>query len=141
MRTKAEALYLTADEYGRMLGSYAITYYPIIKGHCDWNQMLDSHIKMGADKRQYGGAETMTMLVELYFPTVRRSLAAVFAARDSFNSFTAEMKGFYVRDGGLDPRAWLPRMNEETEAISASIKELQAMIVSAARAYASVRHS
>lgn len=139
MRIKAEALYLAADEYGDILGGHSLTYYPVIKGDIDWNQMLDLQIKSGSEKREHGGAKMMTMLVDIYFPTVRPALKQVFLARDSFNEFTHRMRGTYIRDGGLDPRMWMPELNNQTAEIDKLIKELQAAIVTAARSYAGVR--
>ena len=139
MRTKAEALYLAADEYGDILGSHSLTYYPVIKGEIDWNQMLDLQIESGSERREHGGAKMMTMLVDIYFPTVRPALAQVFETRTGFNSFTHRMKRTYIQDGELDPRMWMPEMNGQTAEIDKAIKQLQAAIVVAARSYAGVR--
>lgn len=142
MRTKAEALYLAADEYGRTLATQAITYYPVIKGEISWNQMLDIQIKNGSQKREHGGSELMTMLLEIYFPSVRQCLKNVFSSRDNFNNFITSMKQSYIQnDGHLNPNEWMPHMNGHAIMIDNSIKHLQEAIVVAARSYAGVRQA
>lgn len=139
MRIKAEALYLAANEYGRTLAGYTLTYFPVIKGDIDWNEMLDMQIKAGSEKREHGGAELMTMLVEIYFPSVRPALADVFDARTEFNKFANEMKREYIRSGSLNSYALMPRMMEATTNINTTIQKLEAAIVEAARSFAGVR--
>ena len=101
--------------------------------------MLDLQINSGSERREHGGAKMMTMLVDIYFPTVQPALAEVFEARANFNGFTHRMKRTYVQDGELDPRMWMPEMNSQTAEIDKTIKRLQAAIVVAARSYAGVR--
>lgn len=141
MRTKAEALYLAADEYGRSLSIYTIPFYGVIKGESSWSQMRDIQNGFQSQKRDYGGHETMTMLAEIYFPSVRPALAKVVEARGGFNSFTADLEQSYRARGEVQRAEWMPRMNEKTTAIDASIKCLKEAIVNAARSYAGVKQA
>jgi len=48
LRGKAETLYLAVDQFVKVLGMHALTYYPVLKGEMDWNQMLDLQISSGS---------------------------------------------------------------------------------------------
>lgn len=139
MRIKAEALYLAADEFGRALSIYSIPYYPLIRGEATWDQMREIQTGYQSQKRDHGGHETMTMLVEIYFPSARPALAGVFDARSSFNAFTSELEKAYRQVGALDRNVWMPRMNKECAGIDTAIKVMKQAIVTAARSYAGVK--
>ncbi|MEI9966040.1 MAG: hypothetical protein WDM92_16745 [Caulobacteraceae bacterium] len=84
MRKKAEELYLATDEFGRDFGSHMVTFLPVLEGSIDYNQMLDLQ-RQTHTKKLHGGAETMEMLVRIYFPEVEGELDRLFAVRDEFS--------------------------------------------------------
>jgi hypothetical protein len=67
MRSKAEALYLAADDYGRDFASNLICYFPVTREEHDYNKMLDLQ-QTNKPTKKHGGFETMTMLANIYFP-------------------------------------------------------------------------
>ncbi|WP_242770423.1 hypothetical protein [Sphingopyxis sp. YF1] len=140
MRTKAETLYLASDEFGRALSIYSIPFFPLVKGEATWSQMREMQAGY-SQKREHGGHETMTMLVEIYFPSVRPALAKVLDARGSFNRFASELEQAYRADGDLDRRAWMPRLNKECADIDTAVAEMKTAIVVAARTYAGVKQA
>jgi hypothetical protein len=141
MREKAEQLYLSADAYGRVFGGHMVSYFPLLEGRIDWNQMLDIHIADGSKEREHGGAETMTMLVEIYFPSVRPALARVWDARAEFNDLTAKLKRHYKANGHVTEDHWKPAFLEVTKKLNDAISCLEKDIVVAARRYAGVKQA
>lgn len=139
MRAKAEQLYLSADEYGRLFGATMVSYFPLLEGRIDWNQMLDVQIKNGEKQAVHGGAETMTMLVAIYFPSVRTTLMHVWSAREHFNALISELKRDYIANGYVTGDDWKTRFMSVAETMDAAIKDLQKQIVAAAREHAGVR--
>lgn len=140
LRTKAEALYLAADEFGRMLAVYTIRYYPLISGSTDWNQLNQDLAASGGQLREHGGAETVRMLTEIYFPSVRPAFKSLIDARTAFNTFTRELKREYERGGGvLDQRHWIALLDQKAGAVDDATEELKQAIVSAAQEYAGVK--
>ncbi len=139
LREKAEQLYLSADEFGKAFGSQMLTYFPLLDGKIDFNGMLDMQIEQGSAPRKYGGAETMTMLVEIYFPSVRPALEEVWKARTGFNQVTADIKRAWERTGDVTHGDWRARFLSATQVIDNSINKLQREIVIAARTHAGVK--
>lgn len=141
MREKAEQLYLSADAYGRVFGGHMISYFPLLEGRIDWNQMLDIHISDGSKEKEHGGAETMTMLVEIYFPSVRPALARVWEARTEFNALTAKLKRHYKANGHVTEDYWKSAFMDVTKRLNDAISSLEKEIVAAARRYAGVKQA
>jgi hypothetical protein len=139
LREKAEQLYLSADEFGKTFSMQIITYLPLLNGRIDYNQVLDMQIEQGPAAKKYGGAETMTMLVEIYFPSVRPALEEVWKARDTFNRITAEIKFVWERDGDVSAGDLKSRFMSAALAIDKCIKALQNEIVTAARVHAGAK--
>lgn len=139
LRQKAEELYLSADEFGKNFASQMLTYFPLLDGKIDYNQMLDMQIERGSKTHDHGGPETMTMLVEIYFPTCRPALEKVWEARTIFNDVTAGIKRAWQRSGRVNKAEWHPKFIAATHAINDSIEALQREIVAAARPHAGVK--
>ncbi|GGZ32625.1 hypothetical protein [Asticcacaulis endophyticus] len=139
LREKAEQLYLSADEFGKSFAAQVITYYPLLDGKIDYNQMLDMQIEHGKSDKKYGGAETMTMLVEIYFPSVRPALEDVWKAREGFNKITSDIKLAWQANGHVNQGGWKLSFANATNAINSSINALQRQIVVAARVHAGVK--
>jgi hypothetical protein len=130
---------LSADEFGKTFGSQILTYFPLLDGTIDYNQMLDLQIAQGAGVKQHGGAETMTMLVEIYFPSVRPALNEVWQARDAFAKISIQIKRAWQRDGDLTGGDWKQTYIAATQVINDRIAALQKEIVIAARVHADVK--
>lgn len=138
MRGKAEQLFLAADEYEKMLGGQLVTFFPLLEGRIDYNQMLDLQIDHGSKPRERGGAETLEMLVEIYFPTTRAALRQLWLARDAFNSVAQEIKRTYQAEGHATHADLKAKLLAASGAVSEATKALKAAIVEAARRYAGV---
>ena len=134
MREKAEALYLAADEYGKMLGGYTLNFLAVAESRLDWNQMQDLQNAHMAKERKHGGAEMMTMLVELYYPTLKPKLDALAEARKDFNKSTFEAKRAYRANGSLEPKQWMPVIMAKGDAIDRAVREFEQGIIAAAHA-------
>jgi hypothetical protein len=139
MRAKAEQLYLAADEYGKAFGGLLIRHLHLLNGRIDYNQMLDMQIADGKKDRKYGGAETLTMLVEIYFPSTRAALAQVWKARDAVSVVTAQIKKRYQEVGDAADPEHKALFVKAMAAVDMSIKALQAEIICAARHHAGER--
>lgn len=134
LRGKAETLYLAVDQFVKVLGQHALTYYPVLRGEMDWNQMLDLQIARGSDSGRHEGAEVMEMLVELYFPAVRPTLDELFAARDGFNRITHAMRRDYKRYGKVPVQEHGAAFQTAVELINERGDALQRAVVKTARA-------
>lgn len=134
MRQKAEALYLAADEFGRDFGAHLLTYLPVARGDIDYNQMLDLQIAKPA-KKQQGGAETMTMLVSIYFPEVQPQLDALLKQRDLWSELRSAHKAAYKEGEGVNSM-WVSAFQHSGLDVDRAIKNLQTAIVKSARHYA-----
>lgn len=139
MRSKAEQLYLATDEFGKGFNSYFVGHFQLLNGRIDYNQMLDLQISAGSKERKYGGPETMTMLVEIYFPTTREALANVWSARDTVNSVAGRIKNHYLEFGDATDLDLKASFSAATQGVHQAIKELQHEIVQAARRHAGER--
>ncbi len=137
LREKAEQLYLAADEFGKAFGSQMITYFPLLEGRIDYNQMLDMQISDGATPKNFGPA-TMEMLVEIYFPSVRPALQNVWKKREAYNKVTAVIKSVWKEFGTLAHENLLPTYKAASLEMDAAIENLKKEIVLAARAHAGV---
>jgi hypothetical protein len=138
LRQKAEALYLTADEYGKNFASHIISYLPFLDGQYDYDTMLDKQIENGV-LNKHGGAETMTMLVEIYFPNARPALQEVWNARQKYNEVTSAIKSAWLEEGDITNRDWNSVFRYAASAVNSSIEELKAEIVKAARLKSGVK--
>lgn len=137
LREKAEILYLAADEYGKRFGGQMVTYFPLLDGRYDYNDMLDKQNEFGSEPSKYGGAETMTMIVEIYFPSVRLALQGVWDARAEFNKVTAAIRALWEQQGevsGMD----LP-FRRASLVVDQAIENLKDEVVIAARAKSGVK--
>ena len=141
MRGKAEQLFLAADEFENELGGHLVSYFPLLNGRIDYNQMLDLHINQGSKPRVHGGAQTLKMLVEIYFPTTRGALAQLWKCRDALNSLEHEVKQTYVAEGDATHPDLKAKMLAASAAISEANKALKAAIVEAARRHAGVKQA
>lgn len=139
LRGKAEDLFLAADEYEKTLGGLLVTYYPLLDGRIDYNDMLDLQIKQGAKPRERGGAETMEMLVEVYFPTTRAALVDLWTAREKLNELTHRIRQTYQADGHVTHPEFKAEMLEVSATVTEALTALKGAIVTAARKTAGVR--
>ncbi|MDB5375884.1 MAG: hypothetical protein JWR00_330 [Rubritepida sp.] len=139
MRAKAEQLYLATDEYGKAFSGLFIGHLQLMNGRIDYNQMLDMQIADGQKDRKYGGAETMTMLVEIYFPNARAALAQVWKTRDTISTVTAQIKRYYQEAGDASDPELKARFVTAVGAVDQAIKALQIEIIRAARHHAGER--
>ncbi|RIV80484.1 hypothetical protein D2V17_19425 [Aurantiacibacter xanthus] len=137
LREKAEALYLAADEYGRRFGGQMVTYFPLLEGRYDYNDMLDKQNEFGSASSKYGGAETMTMIVEIYFPSVRPALQGVWDARAEFNKVTAAIRALWERQAEVSEMG--TPFRRASLKVDKAIENLKSEIVIAARAKSGVK--
>jgi hypothetical protein len=139
LREKAEQLYLSADEFGHTFDAQMLSYFPLLDGKIDYNKMLDMQISSGSEEKRHGGAEIMTMLVDIYFPSVRPALQGVWEAREQFGAITHQIKLAWQRDGNVSEGNWRQVFLEATRNIDDSVNALQSEIVKAARIHAGVK--
>lgn len=139
LRGKAEDLFLAADEYEKILGGLFVTYFPLLDGRIDYNEMLDLQISQGAKPRERGGAETMEMLVEVYFPTTRAALADLWTAREKLNDLTHRIKQAYQAEGHVTHPEFKKEILEASAMLTEALKALKRAIVAVARTRAGVR--
>lgn len=139
LRGKAEDLFLAADEYEKTLGGLLVTYFPLLDGRIDYNQMLDLQISQGSKPRERGGAETMEMLVEVYFPTTRAALVELWTAREKLNELTHRIKQTYQAEGHVTHPELKAEILEISATVTEALKALKGAIVIAARKTAGVR--
>lgn len=114
-----------------------VTYFPLLDGRYDYNAMLDQQNKSGSEPSKYGGAEAMTMIVEIYFPSVRPALQSVWDARAEFNKVTAAIRAQWVQQGevsGMDTS-----FRRASLTVDKAIENLKDAIVIAARANSGVK--
>ncbi|MGN6422938.1 MAG: hypothetical protein ACTHLA_06475 [Asticcacaulis sp.] len=139
LREKAEQLYLSTDEFGKDLSCHVISYYPLIRGEIDYNKMLEMQIENSSVKK-YGGHETMTMLVDIYFPSVKPALENVLKAQKAYSGMASSIRSAYQSNGHLRHEDWNSKVTKVAIGINDSINELQHEIVVAARTHAGVKH-
>lgn len=133
LRGKAETLYLAVDQFVKLLSIHALSYYPVLKGDIDWNQMLDLQIASGSKPGRHEGADVMEMLVALYFLSVRPALADLLKARDGFNAITHEMKRDYKQYGRIPADRHGQRFQQAVDLINAKGDILKKTTIAAAR--------
>ncbi len=141
LRGKAEQLFLAADEFEKEISSHLISYFPLLDGRIDYNQMLDLQIEQGSKPRAHGGAQTLEMLVEIYFPTTRGALAQLWNCRDMLNSLEHEIKRIYVAEGDATRPDLKTKILAASAAISEANKALKAAIIEAARRHAGINQA
>lgn len=135
MRKKAEELYLATDEFGKMLSGHMLTFFPLLEGSIDYNQLLDLQIADPASKK-HGGAETMEMLTRIYFPEVEPCLDELMAARDAFSEIRAQHKAAYKRGAYDDGLAWKPAFGSAMVRVDRAITAMLSAIIIAAKGHA-----
>lgn len=133
MRQKAESLYLAADEYGRALSCNIISYFPVVRGEIDYNEMLDIQMANPPSK-EHGGYETLAMLVGIYFPEVESKLKILEEVRDRLSKLRNEHNKAYKNGGGVD-RYWDAAFSDVTKELDCAIKALKSAILHSARRY------
>lgn len=141
LRGKAEQLFLAADEFEKHLGGHLISYFPLLDGRIDYNQMLDIHISDGSKAHVHGGAQTLEMLVEIYFPTTRGALAQLWKCRDALNSLEDLIKRTYRVEGHATDPDLKAKLLAASAAISEANTALKTAIVEAARRHAGVKQA
>lgn len=134
MRQKAEALYLAADEFGRMLGAHVVRHLPVANGQIDYNTMLDRFIADPPSKAA-GGPETMEMLVRIYFPEIQTQLSTLLSARDRLSRVVSLHKQAWKDGVGVGPE-WIEEFVSAGKEIDLAVKGLQEGIVTSGRSYA-----
>lgn len=137
LREKAEALYLAADEYGKRFGGQMVAYFPLLEGRYDYNDMLDKQNEFGSAPTEYGGAEVMTMIVEIYFPSVRPALLKLWDARTDFSKATAAIRALWMEQA--DVRELNSPFRRACLDLDKAIEHLKSEIVIAARAKSGVK--
>lgn len=139
LREKAEKLYLAADEFGKSFAGHWLSYGPLFDGRYDYNAMLDQQIAAASRPIKYGGAETMTMLVEIYFPSARPALQSVWSARAEYNDITALIKAQWTHRGSVDARLYRPKLEAAGLKVDEAISAVKLRVVEAARLSSGVK--
>ena len=134
MRKKAVELYLTTDEFGRELSGHMITLLSVVDGRITYNEALDLQ-DANPPQKAHGGAETMEMLVRIYFPEIEPQLEELFAARDEFAKIRSVHKAAY-KEGAGDDKRFGSGFRNAIERVGAAIQTLKAAIVRSARHHA-----
>lgn len=97
-RKKLEELYLALQGFCTIFGAWSILWPAVMKGEMEFNQALDIQLesKAGKDARYL---ETATMLINIYFPSLRDGLAALLKRRDEANLVFGNFKSLYKESG------------------------------------------
>ena len=135
MRQKAEQLYLTVNEFGTNFDVVAYTQMTVARGEITWDEMNDMANGSLDKQPKHGGAETMLMLIDIYFPEVRPSYLKMDAARDQFMGVKGAHKQLYLRGEGVGT-AIFETLNKAADAFDAAKQVLIGDIVAASRSYA-----
>lgn len=139
LRQKAETLYLAADEYGMAFAGNMVSYFPLLDGRYDYNAMLDQQNKSGDLNQENGGAKAMTMIVDIYFPTVRPALERVWEARDGFNEVTRMIRSAWIAAEHQGVSQLRSQFTQASLGFDEAINELKREIVLAARIQSGVK--
>lgn len=97
-RKKLEELYLALHGFCTLFGTWSIVWPQVMEGEMEYNQALDIQLqnKTGKDARYL---ETATMLINIYFPSLRNRLAALLKCRDEANAVLRVFKSLYKESG------------------------------------------
>lgn len=137
MRQKAEALYLSADEFSKNFSSLLISYLPVARGEISYNQMLDMQIERGKSKNS-NAYETMIMLASIYFPEVLNEIDGLHKNRDKYNTIKQAHRTAYHEGDGVGPE-WEEAFRKVAFDTDDAIKKLLAAIIRAAEPYSGRR--
>lgn len=138
MRQKVEALYLAIERYDRSLSSHFIGYYNVLKNEISYNDLLDHQIKRGGDDNSLGGSlDTVTMLINVYFPDLKPHLDAYIAAREGIGEVLADHKRAY-KQGETDGTRWFMPFHEALRELDRVAKAFKQAVLAEATALAPV---
>lgn len=99
-RQKLEELYMAAHGYCKLLGIYNMVWPRVMKGELDYNQALDINRENAKPEPKY--LETSSMLVNIYFRSLRPHLDAILRCRDDINKIQGDFKKDYEQAGEPD---------------------------------------
>jgi hypothetical protein len=102
-RQKLQELYLALHRFNIALGANNVVWIPVMAGEMDFNKALDLIIK-NADRHK-GHWEELCMLVDLFFPEMRKSLKRTLEIRDALNHIQGGFKMAY--EAGLETTSFL----------------------------------
>jgi hypothetical protein len=100
-RKKLEELYLAVVGFCTSISVANVIWLPVMRGDLDYNAGLELQMKnMPSPNPRH--LETATMIINIYFPTLKGSLEAILNRRDAINALQGEFKREY-KDIGPDP--------------------------------------
>ena len=105
-----EELYIESRKYLNVIGGYFLPYRMVMKGELTFNQALDISIKQSSDHQPH----RVTMLIDLYFPELKKEFIEVMAIRDRLNELVNGYKEQY-KTGNHDGSKWLELFQPDLE--------------------------
>jgi hypothetical protein len=94
MRKKLEEINIAFMGYCRQLGTYFIQYQAVMAGKISYNDALDITINSSGDKERHH--ETLSMLLNIYFPHLSHLLDDIVKDREAGNDIISEFKAIYL---------------------------------------------
>jgi hypothetical protein len=133
MRRKAEELYLAFEFYDRSLSGYYISAYALVKGELSWDQFNELMIK-NADEKQQEASRQVVMLMDIYFPNVRRAFEIYCERRDALNSVLSQHKRAYK--AGTASTQFFKPFHDAIQRMVDSATDVKQAIIAEGRNYA-----
>jgi hypothetical protein len=126
LREKLEELYLLASKYATSLAAYYLPYLSVMKGELEYNQALEMTIERG--RKESPDFDRLQMLIELYFPSLSKSLNQLIENRDKANDILFAHKAEYKK-GNRNNQEFLEQMLAALKQINQSSNTFKSSII------------
>jgi hypothetical protein len=102
VRQKLEDLYLAVERFNKMYGGYTMPYYALMNGRLTYKQVLEMQTQSTQKPDQAAAHESLTMLIDIYFPILAPELSKLEAAKSKANKIISNYKLKHDRNGPGD---------------------------------------
>lgn len=126
-REKLEELYTLFNKHSLELLSHYVVIMRVMEGELSYNQALD--IQVDNKEKELPKFERLEMLVDLYFPSLRKGLDQYFRARDGAGEVIQDHKIQY-KQGNFDGEFHFKSMLDKLDDLELAINQLKSMIAS-----------
>lgn len=123
LRKKLEEVSLSFTVYSRILGTHFITYQSVMVGKISYNDALD----MTIESKQKSPFETLSMLVNIYFPNLDRHLENLIKYRELGNDIIHDFKSQY-KNGVQSSKSHTNAITETVHLLSSAESEFKAAV-------------
>jgi hypothetical protein len=104
LRDRLEELYVLSNKFLDRLVSRYVPYRAVMMGQISYDQALDIALEHGS-KRDFE-PHRVTMLIDLYFPSIKPDFQEILTIRDKLNNIVESHKEQY-KTGDTDGSKWL----------------------------------